>query len=181
MPFESARAHRRFLKLTPHWVPEVFAWPRPLQSVSLSSGVLTFFHHQLGAAPAYRSGPVFGSWEAEGERLQVVCAAMAGYLPWTEYDPEQPFALQAEYVLGWTDALRAMVSPEIDWVGQWLALPVGVGGHAEETRQVKQAAALQLVDPHRPLLVLQPPGDGPRTHAYVFEEGARLLDVQELM
>ncbi|GAA5534114.1 hypothetical protein Dalu01_02522 [Deinococcus aluminii] len=181
MEFELARAHRRFLGLTPAWEPQDHPGSQPTRSVALSEGAVAFFHNQLGVTPAYRSGPVFGHWEAEGERLQIVCASLAGYIRWVEYDPGQPFAMQSEYVLGWTDALRATVSPSIDWVGQWLAFPTGVGGLEEEARLVRQAHALQLVDRHRPLLVFRQQRDELEVHAYTFdtEDGERTLEVQE--
>lgn len=180
MTLKLARAHRRFLNLAPSWMPEVSPGHLPTRRVVLSEGVLAFFGEQVGATPAYRSGLLFGHWEAQGERLQIVCASPAGYIRWADYDPEQPFAMQANYVLGWTDAVRATLSPELDWVGQWLACPTGVGGREEEARRVRQAHALHLVDHARPLLMLQPQGDGVEVHACTFEagDGERRLEVR---
>ncbi|WP_019588427.1 hypothetical protein [Deinococcus apachensis] len=182
MEFDFARAHCRFLKVDTLREPGDHPGPLPTRGVSPSGGAAAFFRDQQGVSPAYRSGPLFGHWEAGGERLQVVCAAMAGYIRWSDYDPGQPFAMHAEYVLGWTDALRAVVFPDLDWVGQWLAFPASVAGPREEARLLRQAHALRLVDRHRPLLVLGQGRSGLEVRASTLDaqDGERTLEVQEV-
>lgn len=117
MELELSRAHRRFLGLTGHWRNLSDEEAEDVHSVSISAGAVYALQNLVAAAGHYRSGPLFGRcWKG---LLSIEFAAADGY------GIREPLAANADYLLGWVDALRAAQSqrPQVDWIGHWLMFP----------------------------------------------------------
>lgn len=152
MLFELGRAHRRFLGLAGLWTPDLEDSAMPIDRVILSAHVIKFFQAQLYLPGAYRSGPIFG--HRDDGTLHAVFGAPAGYLSWTDYDPERPFHLDASYVLGWTDALQAVHPDPVEWVGTWLSFPDTRMPSAEKAAPLIRQAGDDLLSEYNTALLI---------------------------
>lgn len=142
------RVYQHFLGLTDDGPP--FQRPdRPPHTVHLLDGPRTYVRHQAEVPGRYRSGPLFGRWA--GEQLVVIHVTMARPCGLTTGD-DVPFALHADYLLGWMDALRSF-DRSIDWIGHWLMTPDrSMPDHDDQLRLLRQAAGLGLVTADLPVV-----------------------------
>lgn len=179
MLFRLGRAHRRFLGLAGEWSPDLEDSVLPIDTVRLSVQAAQCLHSQLSVPGAFRSGPLFG--HRDDGTLHVAYAAPAGYLRWTDHDAAQPFTLDPGYVLGWTDALRTVHGPSIDWVGTWLSFPDTLAAdRATQQPLIERARADLLVEDDTALLFVGWNRHEVEVHAYtVFaDDQERTLTVE---
>ncbi|SMB81092.1 hypothetical protein [Deinococcus hopiensis] len=113
------RLHRYVLGLT---VPPSRPHPEEVESLEeivLHSPARSVLRAQLSAPGVLRGGLLFG--HIEGSRLHVLYAAPQGYRGWPSLT--SPLAIDPRYALGWADALTAISSRSLEWVGSWLMYP----------------------------------------------------------
>ena len=166
MPVHLSRAHRRVLGLVGAEDPE--APNLSYAPVHLSTAVLSWLHWQLGIAPGARSGPLFGQWSVEHERIEIV-AATTGTSPGQPC--EAPFALDEAYLLGAT-AMLPFMEPALDWLGHWIAVPGSVmPDQAQVLALVQQAGRLNLCSTSLPLVVICADGFDSDIQSYYDSDG----------
>ncbi|WP_412026479.1 hypothetical protein [Deinococcus yunweiensis] len=153
MLFELGRAHRRFLGLAGPWTTDLEDSAMPIEQVVLGAQLTAFFQAQLYLPGTFRSGPIFG--HRDDGTLHAVFGAPAGYLKWSDYDPERPLQLDASYVLGWADALQVVSASPVDWVGTWLSFPdTRVPTPEQAAPLIRQASDDLLSDYNTALLII---------------------------
>lgn len=146
LQFVLARAHQRYLPLLGRRFPSGNDVPLPVSDVTVNSGAVLILRDVL-EMDSVRTGMMFGRRMAT--HLSVTHITAGGY------DGQTPlFAVNADYALGVTDALR-QVDASIDWTGQWLTVPGDA--FADRRQQAAWAELAQregLLSLHYPLLII---------------------------
>ena len=152
MPFELARAHRRFLRLVGPRRPRSDDEAQPPREVDVTPAARAFFRQVLDVGGQYQGGALFG--HLNGGVLTVEYAAPNGYACW-QREQQSPLDLDARYLLGLTDAYRSSRETPIDWVGNWLSFPDGgLPSYRESLNWLDEAVAVRLVDSEHCLLMV---------------------------
>lgn len=146
------RAHQRYLGLadvTTHLDAEA----EPPTRVRLGPDAHETLWAYLHTPGAYRSGPLFGRRHAGV--VEVTHAARGGYPGHAPALGHDPFALDPQYLLGWSDAVSHFGTTGIDWVGHWLIQPDNRSGNSfEHDAWLRQAHRQGLADSRHFLMVL---------------------------
>lgn len=121
--------------LPPHHRSESEA--QSIQEVVVHRPALQALRAQLRCSGRWRGGVLFGT----SQRGMLSVDFIAPGTP-PGYDPaqEDPLALEADYLLGWTDAVSTTHDGELDWQGMWIMTPNGELQDAlDQMRWVQQA------------------------------------------
>lgn len=153
MPFELARAHQRFLRLTGQRRPRSDAEVTPPAEVKVADQARAFFGQALEAGGSHQGGALFG--RLYNGVITVEYAVPGGYACWPFPGQDSPLMLDERYLLGLTDAFRASSTDSIDWVGNWLTFPNSeLPAQSEAFTWFDQAALVKLVDAEHCLLMV---------------------------
>ncbi|PNY79912.1 hypothetical protein [Deinococcus koreensis] len=168
-PQRLTRAQQRFLGVVGlGHRPDADA--QPPERVRLSPGAAEILRGYYYAPGAYRSGPLFGTRHLG--QVEVTHVARGGYPRLNSAIGEQPFALDPQYVLAWSDCASQYGTSEVEWVGQWLMQPDNRRGSAfEQDSWVRQAHRLALVDGEHFLLMIGEEAGTLHYHAALCGEG----------
>lgn len=109
-----SRVHERFLGVSCR--RSVRSEGDLVERLVLTKAARSMLLGYLRVPSAFRGGLLFG--QVVNGTLTVEWAAPGAYPMWQG----SPLAVDDRYALGWADALAA-VSPEVDWVGQWIVYP----------------------------------------------------------
>jgi hypothetical protein len=146
-----SRARQRFLGLTSYHL-RTDAQAQLPSALHLTPEVQRQLLAYFYSPGSIRSGPLFGRRQ---NGIRVVTAAGRGVPP--GLIPEgssELFALDAGYMLGWSDALTEGQS-EIDWIGHWLiAANNAAGSYEEHLDWLHQAQSAVVLDDETFLLTL---------------------------
>lgn len=129
--------------------------------------------HQLTAPGVWRGGPLFG--QVADDALHISVLAPGSYRHW-----KAPFLEgNAAYQLGWIDAIRSHVSPQLDWVGNWVMRPDNfLPSYTEAEFWLRRGAATGLFDDTSPLLAAGLQENHLETVAYLLIAGTvTIIDV----
>lgn len=101
---------------------------QPLERVIIEPEARQVLTSLLSTSGIYRSGALFGT--NSGGIAHVTDTAHAGYLSLHPERPRHPLAVDARYLLGWSDCLSIYGSNNVDWIGHFIVRPDGLIGDA---------------------------------------------------
>jgi hypothetical protein len=171
-----SRAQERFLGLTSYQSRTDAQAHLPTSvriTVEARRRLLAYFY----SPGAFRSGPLFGR---RNNGVVVITDAARGTPPGiTQEDPDNPFVLDARYVLGWSDCLTEGSSNGIDWIGHWaMAANNHLGSHQEHLLWLHDAQRAALADNDTFLLTLGHEAEQVKYRALIVEgKNAAILPV----
>lgn len=167
-PPRVSRALRRFLGLVALGARSE-AEAQPLERVILEPEPWKVLLALLSSPGTHRSGALFGS-VASG-LAHITDAAHAGYPSLNSGAGATPLAVDARYLLGWSDCLSVYSSNNVDWRGHWLMLPDNrFGNSLEHDAWVRRAQRQGLVDEQHFLLLIGQDGERVACAAYLFRD-----------
>lgn len=141
----------------------------PVSRLAFTPFARRLLQRQLSLPGRLRGGLLFG--RVVGTEVEVQLVSSLGSRWWLT--PELgPLHLEAEYVLGWSDALEAEHGGQMDWVGHWIAQPDNrLPDLQADLNWLDQAARAGLVDSLHPLMVAGWEDGSLHTRAYAHDNG----------
>lgn len=159
------RAARWLLNLPDRQVPHEDGGA-PIETVLLEPAVRTELTTQLSALGRWHGGTLFGV--LEDTTLRVLHLAALGPPGWAGH----PLTPSLPYVIGVSQAAGTLISPAVDWRGQWLAAPDGrPPERGAELAWLTIGARRGLFDAQHALLVVGLHDGYLSGRAYIWDEG----------
>lgn len=138
----------------------------PIDTVVVELAANAELAARLSVLGRWHGGSLFGM--LEDTTLRVLHAAALGPPGW----PGQPLTPSLPYLLGLSEAAGSLISPAVDWRGQWLAAPDGrLPERGEDLVWLTLGARRGLFDAHHALLVLGVQEGYLDGRAYIWDEG----------
>ncbi|WP_135230475.1 hypothetical protein [Deinococcus fonticola] len=121
-----------------------------VQEVVIHAPATRALRTHLRCTGRWWGGPIFGSLQQGTVGIEYITP---GTVPGSRTALDTPLAMDADYVLGWADALSATHQSQLDWQGMWVMAPNAEMQDAlDQLRWVYQARQQGLLTEERALL-----------------------------
>ena len=138
----------------------------PIQRVQLDPHARKALTERLSAVGSWQGGSLFGRYA--GHTLQVPLAFGLAMPGWNGH----PLLPSLPFLIGVTEATEAVLDPEVDWVGQWVAAPDGrLPDLRDDLRLLTLGARQGLFTNRCPLLIVGLQEGYLHGRAYIWDEG----------